>query len=80
MTAATLERPTTQANALTQPSALAQLVSHIQETGIDSEGTPIVMGEVHQILENLVQHLILNCPNLNQVIQENLDDLRFKTA
>ncbi len=70
MTTTTLERPTT------QPTALYQLAARIG-VAVDSEGTPITDAAASQILDTLVQQRILSDPNLSEVVQELLDDLRF---
>ena len=79
MKAATLERPDTQTDELTQPTALCQLAARIGNA-VDSENQPITDAEASQVMDILVQQRILSDKYLNQVIQENLDDLRFKIA
>ncbi len=72
---ATLERPT-QADTLTQPSAVYQLSSLIRDA-VDSENQPVANSEIPQVMDALIQQRILDYPHLTQSIQEALDDLRF---
>lgn len=55
-----------------------RLLSHIQATAIDSEQASITPGEVPVIANAVVRRLVWGDPCLNQVIQEELDELRFR--
>jgi hypothetical protein len=57
-----------------------RLIQHIQHTAIDSENTPITSQEVAAVSNRVIHALVWQYPHLNQVIQESLDDLRFKAS
>jgi hypothetical protein len=66
-----------QQSMIEQLTAIKQLLTHIQQSAIDSENTPIVSAEVPSVVNLIVQRLVLQHPHLDQIIQEILDDLRF---
>jgi hypothetical protein len=55
-----------------------RLLTYIQQTGIDSENTPIHLSEVPIVADLMIQTLVLQHPHLDQIIQETLDALRFE--
>ena len=56
-----------------------RLLTHIEQTAIDSENTPIDAREVAMVTDRVVERIVWRDPHLQQVIQEALDDLRFGT-
>ena len=65
---------------LTDLSEAHRLFQHIQQTAIDSENRPIKPDEVATVSDRVIHALVWQHPHLNQVIQESLDDLRFKAS
>jgi hypothetical protein len=55
-----------------------RLLKHIQVTALDSEQTPIAAAEVPTIANAVVKRLVWGNPCLDQVVQEELDELRFR--
>lgn len=55
-----------------------RLVHYIQHHAVDSEHTPIQPDETIEIVNQLIQQLVWRYPHLDQVLQELLDDLRFR--
>ncbi|MCU0552889.1 MAG: hypothetical protein MUC48_26460 [Leptolyngbya sp. Prado105] len=58
-------------------SAIEQLQNHIQQSAMDSENTPILSDEVSTVANLVIQRLVLHHSQLDQIIQEILDNLRF---
>jgi len=58
-------------------SEVTRLLTHIEQTAIDSENAPIHTDEVLSTANLVVERLVWGNQNLQQVIQEALDDLRF---
>jgi len=55
-----------------------RLILYIQQNAIDSEQQPVRTEEVSIVAGLLLQRLVWRSPNLEQVLQEVLDDLRFR--
>jgi hypothetical protein len=55
-----------------------RLILYIQQNAIDSEQQPVRMEEVPIVAGLVLQRLVWRSPNLEQVLQEVLDDLRFR--
>ena len=59
-------------------SEVNQLIDYVRHHAVDSEQTPICSDEISIVTNRLIQQLIWNYPYLDQVLQEVLDDLRFR--
>ena len=55
-----------------------RLILYIQQNAIDSEQQPVRTEEVPIVAGLLLQRLVWRSPNLEQVLQEVMDDLRFR--
>jgi hypothetical protein len=55
-----------------------RLILYIQQNAIDSEHQRVRREEVPIVAGLLLQRLVWHSPNLEQVLQEVLDDLRFR--
>ena len=58
----------------------SRLFHHIQSSAIDSEGVVIKHEEVLQVLNAVIQRLVWCSSQLDQIIQEELDELRFSVS
>ncbi|MGG6268993.1 hypothetical protein ACQ4M3_30675 [Leptolyngbya sp. AN03gr2] len=54
-----------------------RLLNYIKQTAIDSENTPIHDTEILIVANLVIKRIVWKQENLQQVIQEALDDLRF---
>lgn len=54
-----------------------RLLTYIAQNTMDSEQSPIQVEEIPAVVNCVIQRLIWQHPNLDQVLQEILDDLRF---
>lgn len=59
-------------------AGVSRLVTHIQTSAIDSTQTPIRTEEVPAVTNSVIERLIWGYPYLDQVVQEELDELRFR--
>lgn len=57
---------------------VSRLIAYIGQHTVDSEQTPICSDEIPTIVNQLIQQLIWKYPYLDQVLQELLDELRFR--
>lgn len=57
---------------------VSRLVTHIQTSAIDSTQIPIRIEEVPAIANSVIERLVWGYPYLDQVVQEELDELRFR--
>ncbi len=55
-----------------------RLLNHIESTAIDSEQTPVTPGEIPVVADAVVKRLVLGNSCLDQLVQEELDELRFR--
>jgi hypothetical protein len=55
-----------------------RLILYIQQNAIDSERQPVRLEEVSIVAGLVLQRLVWRSPNLEQVLQEVLDELRFR--
>lgn len=58
-------------------SEINRLLEYIEQTAIDSENTAINASEVSIVADLVIKRIVWRHENLQQVIQEALDDLRF---
>ncbi|MDX2244948.1 MAG: hypothetical protein NW224_30095 [Leptolyngbyaceae cyanobacterium bins.302] len=59
-------------------SEVNRLIVYIRQHTVDSEQTPICSDEIPTIANQLIQQLVWKSPHLDQVLQELLDELRFR--
>ncbi len=57
---------------------VTRLVTHIQASALDSNQTPIRIEEVPVVTNSVIERLVWGYPYLDQVVQEELDELRFR--
>lgn len=62
---------------LNELSEVNRLLDHIEKTAIDSENAPIHASEISTVANLVLNRIIWKHENLQQIIQEALDDLRF---
>lgn len=55
-----------------------RLLNYLQEQAVDSQKIPITSEELPTLAICLIHRMILQHPMLNEVIQEELDNLRYK--
>jgi len=55
-----------------------RLLNYLQEQAVDSQKIPITSEELPTLAICLIHRMILQHPLLNEVIQEELDNLRYK--
>jgi hypothetical protein len=55
-----------------------RLLTYIAQNTLDSEQSPIQSDEIPAVVNCLIQRLVWQQPHLDQVLQEILDDLRFR--
>ncbi|BAU15924.1 hypothetical protein LEP3755_64900 (plasmid) [Leptolyngbya sp. NIES-3755] len=58
-------------------SEINRLLTYIEQTAIDSENTPIHASEILTVANSVIKRVVWRQENLQQIIQEALDDLRF---
>lgn len=58
-------------------SEVNRLLHYIDQTAIDSENTPIHATEILIVAYLVIERIVWRHENLQQIIQEALDDLRF---
>lgn len=58
-------------------SEVNRLLHYIEQTAIDSENTPIHATEIQIVADLVIERIVWRHSNLQQIIQEALDDLRF---
>ena len=55
-----------------------RLLNYLQEQAVDSQKIPVTSEELPTLAICLIHRMILQHPLLNEVIQEELDNLRYK--
>lgn len=60
-----------------QLDEINRLLNHIGQTAINSEKTSIHITEIATVANSVIKRIIWSHGDLQQVIQEALDDLRF---
>lgn len=55
-----------------------RLLNYLQEQAVDSRKIPVTSEELPTLTICLIHRMILQHPLLNEVIQEELDNLRYK--
>lgn len=61
-------------------SELNRLVAYIGQHSVDSEQVPITPEEIPIVTNQLLRQLIWNYPCLDELLQELLDELRFRVS
>ncbi|MDX2241849.1 MAG: hypothetical protein NW224_14280 [Leptolyngbyaceae cyanobacterium bins.302] len=55
-----------------------RLLNYLQEQAVDSQEIPVTSVELPTLAICLIHRMILQHPLLNEIIQEELDNLRYK--
>lgn len=55
-----------------------RLLTYLQEQAVDSQSIPITSGELPVLANCLIHCLVIQNPLLSEMIQEELDNLRYK--
>jgi hypothetical protein len=55
-----------------------RLLSYLREQAVDSQNIPVTSEELPPLANCLISRLVVQNPLLNEVIQEELDNLRYK--
>ena len=60
------------------PNQVSRLVDYIGQHAIDSERQPIQSEEIPTVIDLVIEQLVWKYPYLDQVLQETLDELRYR--
>lgn len=55
-----------------------RLLTYLQKQAVDSQNIPITSEELTTLANSLITRLIIQAPLLDEIIQEELDNLRYQ--
>lgn len=58
---------------------IQRLFAYLQKQAVDSHNISITAEEVTPLANCLIKHLVFQSPLLDEIIQEELDNLRYQT-